>query len=137
AGSSRRAANFWGVIFLITAVGLYMVPGRAEASPAAIVVDADSGAVLYEMNATGVNYPASLTKMMTLYLLFEALDAKRVHLDDQLTASENAASQPATDISLKPGDQISVEKAIEAIIVQSANDVAVVVGESLGGTESN
>jgi len=60
-----------------------------------------------------------------------------VKLDDQFTASDYAASQPATDISLKPGDQISVEKAIEAIIVQSANDVAVVVGESLGGSEDN
>ena len=133
----RVRAGLYGVIFLIFALAAAFIPSHADASPAAIVVDADTGAVLYEMNAQGVNYPASLTKMMTLYLLFEAIEAKRVKLDDQLTASDYAASQPATDISLKPGDQISVEKAIEAIIVQSANDVAVVVGESLGGSEDN
>jgi len=125
--------SLWGALFLVFAAITYMVPARAEASPAAIVVDADSGTVLYEMNARGVNYPASLTKMMTLYLLFEALDAKKVRLDDVLTASDNAASQPATDIGLRTGDQLTVEKAIEAIVVQSANDAAVVVGESLGG----
>jgi len=137
ASSGRVRAGLCGVFFLIFALAAALVPTRADASPAAIVVDADTGTVLYDMNSQGVNYPASLTKMMTLYLLFEAIEAKRVKLDDQFTASDYAASQPATDISLKPGDQISVEKAIEAIIVQSANDVAVVVGESLGGSEDN
>ncbi len=136
ASSGRVRAGLCGVFFLIFALAV-SIASRADASPAAIIVDADTGAVLYDMNAQGVNYPASLTKMMTLYLLFEAIEAKRLKLDDQFTASDYAASQPATDISLKPGDQISVEKAIEAIIVQSANDVAVVVGESLGGSEDN
>jgi len=137
ASSGRVRVALCGIFFLIFALAAALVPSRADASPAAIVVDADTGTVLYDMNSQGVNYPASLTKMMTLYLLFEAIEAKRVKLDDQFTASDYAASQPATDISLKPGDQISVEKAIEAIIVQSANDVAVVVGESLGGSEDN
>src|SRR5215468_9950901 len=92
ASSGRVRAALCGVFFLIFALAAALVPSRADASPAAIVVDA--GTVLYDMNSQGVNYPASLTKMMTLYLLFEAVEAKRVKLDDQFTASDYAASQP-------------------------------------------
>jgi D-alanyl-D-alanine carboxypeptidase len=120
------------------AVALYMVSGRAEAKPtsASIIVEADSGTVLYESNSKSRSYPASLTKMMTLYLLFEAIEAKRFALDDLLPVSAHAAKQPATNLGLGVGQQISVEKAILALIVHSANDVAVVVAEAVGGTES-
>jgi D-alanyl-D-alanine carboxypeptidase len=115
-----------------------MTPSRAEAKPAsaAIIVDADSGAVLYASRSKTRTYPASLTKMMTLYLLFEAIDAKRMELDDLLPVSAHAAKQPATDLGLAKGQQIAVEKAILALIVHSANDVAVVIAEALGGTET-
>src|SRR5215470_13783144 len=133
------------VLLFAFTVALYVAPGSAHAKskirrPAptaeAIVVDAETGSVLYESNSTARTYPASLTKMMTLYLLFEAIEAKQVKLDDMLPVSAHAAAQPATDLSLRPGQSISVEKAILGLIVHSANDVAVVVAEALGGTES-
>ena len=132
------------LLFALVAV-LYVAPGTAEAkskvkralpTAEAIVVDAESGKVLYESNAAARTYPASLTKMMTLYLLFEAIEAKQVKLDDTFPVSAHAAVQPATDLNLQPGQRITVEKAILGLIVQSANDVAVVVAEALGGTES-
>lgn len=108
------------------------VPPYAE-----LVIDVDSGRVLSAVNATELRHPASLTKMMTLYLLFEAIQADRIKIDQQLYVSEKAASQPQTNISLKTGDTISVRDAIKALVVRSANDVAVVVAESLGQTEWN
>src|SRR5215813_7135045 len=124
---------------------LYLAPGSADAkskvkrippTAASIIVDAENGTVLYDSNSSARTYPASLTKMMTLYLLFEAIEAKQVKLDDMLPVSAHAAVQPATDLALRPGQSITVEKAILALIVHSANDVAVVVAEALGGTES-
>jgi D-alanyl-D-alanine carboxypeptidase len=102
---------------------------------AAIVQEADTGRVLYERMATEKRYPASLTKMMTLYLLFDALQRGSLSLSTQMTASHYACSQDPTRLGLKPGDQLSVENAIKAIVVRSANDVAVVVAEHLGGSE--
>ena len=126
---------------ILSFVGLIWGPiaadaGRAEAAKqASIVVDAESGAVLYESNSRAKTYPASLTKMMTLYLLFEALENKKLSLDDELEVSQHAANQPATDLRLKPGDSIKVSKTIPALIVHSANDVAVVVAEAISGSE--
>jgi D-alanyl-D-alanine carboxypeptidase len=142
-GSQRR--GFWAVVLFAFVAALYVAPGGAEAkskvkrvlpTAEAIVVDAESGNVLYESNSGTRTFPASLTKMMTLYLLFEAIEAKQVKLDDMLAVSAHAAVQPATDLGLQPGQRISVEKAILGLIVHSANDVAVVVAEALGGTES-
>ncbi len=137
-GRVSQGFGFWRVLLVALAVTLYMAPSRLEAKPAsaAIIVDADSGAVLYESNAKTRTYPASLTKLMTLYLLFEAIEAKQFKLEDLLPVSANAAKQPATDLGLAKGQRITVEKAILALVVQSANDVAVVVAEALGGTES-
>jgi len=102
---------------------------------AAIVVDAKTGKQLFEMNSTAPRYPASLTKMMTLYLLFEALDSGRITKQTQIPVSAHAASQPPTKMRLKPGETIDVDTAIHALTVKSANDVAVAVGEYLGGSE--
>src|SRR6185295_8877075 len=104
---------------------------------AAIVVDGATGKVLYSRNADEQRYPASLTKMMTLYLLFEALDKGTFKLTSELTTSTHAAAQFPTKLGLKPGDTIDVETAIKAVAVLSANDVAVVVAEALGGSEGN
>jgi D-alanyl-D-alanine carboxypeptidase len=106
------------------------------ANPASIIVDAETGAVVFEQNSRGKNYPASLTKMMTLYLLFEALESKSVSLDGHFKVSAAAASQPPTNIRLRTGEKLPVETAIRALVVHSANDVAAVVAEALGGTES-
>ena len=102
---------------------------------ASIVVDGNSGAVLEESNPDALRHPASLTKVMTLYLLFERLDAGKLRLDSQLTVSEHAASQAPTKLGLKPGQTISVEDAIKGIVTRSANDAAVVIAENLGGSE--
>ena len=104
---------------------------------ASIVVDGNSGAVLQASNPDALRHPASLTKIMTLYLLFERLEAGKFKLDSPLKVSEYAAEQAPTKLGLKPGQTIAVEDAIKAIVTKSANDAAVVVAENLGGDESN
>ncbi|HPF24018.1 MAG: D-alanyl-D-alanine carboxypeptidase family protein [Hyphomonas sp.] len=103
---------------------------------AAIVIDADTQEVLHDRNADEPRYPASLTKVMTLYMLFDALKAGEVTLDEKMTVSRFAAAQAPSNLKLKTGSRISVRDAINALITKSANDVAVVVAERLGGTES-
>ena len=110
------------------------VPAPAERY-AAIVVDAKTGKQLFEVNSTAQRYPASLTKMMTLYLLFEAMESGRVSKTTQIPVSDHAASQPPTKMRFRRGETIDVDSAIRAIVVKSANDVAVAVGEYLGGSE--
>src|SRR5579883_3187568 len=107
----------------------------AAAKFASLVIDAKTGAVLEEYNADGRNYPASLTKMMTLYLTFEALAEGRLHKSDRLPISAHAAAQAPSKLGLVPGQTIPVEEAILALTVKSANDVAVVLAEALGGSE--
>ena len=109
---------------------------EAEARYASIIVDAETGEVLRSRKADTLRYPASLTKMMTLYLLFEALENGRVSLDSRLKVSKRAARQPPSKLALGAGSTIRVEDAIRALIVKSANDIAVVVAEALGGTEA-
>ncbi|MDX1974877.1 MAG: D-alanyl-D-alanine carboxypeptidase family protein [Rickettsiales bacterium] len=103
----------------------------------ALVVDASTGSVLYEKNADGMRYPASLTKMMTLYLTFDALKKGKLSMDETMRVSEKAASQPQTNINLEEGDRLPVRSAIESLVVRSANDSAMVLAETLGGTEWN
>jgi D-alanyl-D-alanine carboxypeptidase len=100
-----------------------------------IVVDANTGDVLHNVNADSTRHPASLTKIMTLYLLFERLEAGRIKLDSRLQVSEKATQQAPTKLGVKEGQTIAVEDAIKALVTKSANDVAVVIAEALGGTE--
>jgi D-alanyl-D-alanine carboxypeptidase len=102
----------------------------------AIVMDARSGEILYNERADSVRYPASVTKVMTLYLTFEALASGRLHLNDLITVSPLAASQPATKLGLRAGETITVEQAMDAMAVHSANDMAVAMSERIGGTEA-
>ncbi len=123
---------------LLLAAVLAMAPQSAQAAKyASIVLDADSGKVLYARNADARIYPASLTKMMTLYLLFERLERGRTSLKSPMTVSRRAAGQPPSKLGLRAGETISVEDAIKILVIKSANDVATVVGEYLGGTESD
>jgi D-alanyl-D-alanine carboxypeptidase len=103
---------------------------------AGIVVDAGSGEILYAENATLRRHPASLTKMMTLYLLFEAMQAGRLSEDSQLEVSAAAARQPASKMGVRAGSTISVRDAILSIVVRSANDVALVVAENVAGSQA-
>jgi D-alanyl-D-alanine carboxypeptidase len=112
----------------------------ASYSPAyaAIVVDAKTGAVLHEAAPDGRRHPASLTKIMTLYLLFERLEAGKIALDTEMPVSEEASSQAPTKLGLRPGQTLRVEDAIKGLVTKSANDAAVVVAEALsGGTQSD
>jgi len=104
---------------------------------AAIVVDDNSGQVLYETDPDGLRHPASLTKVMTLYLLFGELEAGKLSLDSQLPISAHASVQNPTKLGLRPGQTIKVDDAIRGIVTKSANDAAVVVAEALGGTEQD
>jgi D-alanyl-D-alanine carboxypeptidase len=102
---------------------------------ASILVDGNNGSILEESNADGLRHPASLTKVMTLYLLFERLESGKIGLDTQLSVSEHAAEQSPTKLGLKPGQTISVEDAIKGVVTRSANDAAVVIAENLAGSE--
>ena len=100
-----------------------------------IVVDGNTGLTLEASKPNALRHPASLTKIMTLYLLFERIEQRTIGLDTQLRVSENAASQAPTKLGLKAGQTIAVEDAIKAMVTKSANDAAVTVAENLGGDE--
>lgn len=122
----------------IAALGLMalsVIPTAFAEKYASIVVDMDTNEVLHARHADSPRYPASLTKVMTFYMLFDALKAGEVRLDEQLVVSRTAALQPPSSLRLKAGDTITVKDAIDALVTKSANDVAVVVAERLGGTE--
>ncbi len=130
----RLVASCCAVLLIAMAVLLAGVKS-SEAGYASIILDADTGEVLRSRNADTRNYPASLTKMMTLYMLFEELDAGRMQLSDKLAVSKRAAGQPASKLGLKRGATITVQQAILALATKSANDVATVIAEGIGGTE--
>jgi D-alanyl-D-alanine carboxypeptidase len=139
-----RSGQLWrirGIAVLAIGVALTLAvtairPALAGPVNSAIVIDVTSGETLLQSNADALTYPASLTKMMTLYLLFESLQKGNVKLDQPLPVSVNAASMPATNLALSAGDTITVATAIQAMVIRSANDVAVVVAEGLSGSEA-
>lgn len=127
-------------VWTLSLIGLLMLTMGTSAHAdnpryAGIVVDLDNGEVLYAENIDDQRYPASLTKMMTLYLTFEALEAGTLRLDDPLRVSPFAAAKPAVKLWLAAGSSIPVDTAIRALAVRSANDVAAVVAEALGGVK--
>ena len=107
----------------------------AHAGYASFVMDVHSGEVLYARNADTRNFPASLTKIMTLFMVFEALERGTLRIDQRLPVSKRAAGQTPSKLGLKVGQTITVDAAIRALTVKSANDVATVVAEAIGGTE--
>jgi D-alanyl-D-alanine carboxypeptidase len=140
-GSSRfpaRSARFGSLLAAIFALALAASPSSATAAPdhAWIVMDWASGRVLTAHHQDNRHAPASLTKVMTLYLTFEALDAKRLRLDQRLRVSRHAQRMRPSHLGLRAGQTITVRNAILALVTKSANDVAVVLAEALGGTES-
>ena len=120
-----------GVLLFAMLVGA----GRAEASKyASIVMEEANGRVLFSRNADSLRYPASLTKIMTLYLLFEDIEAGKISLKSRIEVSKRAAGR-SSKLFLKPGQSINAEQAIYALVTKSANDVATAVAEKLAGTE--
>lgn len=126
-----------GLLTFLT-ISVFSISAFSAPYRAALVADMDTGQVLLEENARVQNYPASLTKIMTLYLTFDALEHGRLHLDDYLIVSQSAANAQPVKLGLAAGSKISVEDAIKAVAVVSANDVARVLAENLkGGKEGN
>lgn len=127
-----RTACFYSVLLMIAV----LIAGRAAfAQRAALVIDADSGAVLYSQNPRLPSYPASLAKLMTVYLIFEAIETNRIELSDRLPVSAAAAKMPAVRLGLKQGQTITLKDIVLAMTVWSANDAAVVAAERLAGSE--
>ncbi|MEM9168516.1 MAG: D-alanyl-D-alanine carboxypeptidase family protein [Pseudomonadota bacterium] len=118
------------VLFAVTAT-----PAAANSKYAAFVMHAHSGDILFDRYSNARRHPASLTKMMTLYMLFEELEAGRLTLNSKLKVSPRAAGQPPSKLGVRSGGTITVETAIKALVVKSANDVAVVVAEAIAGSE--
>ena len=154
AASSRRRLLSFGLLTVAATITIttdaaharrhhyghrHSVSHESSYSPpfSSIVVDANSGNVLQANAADGPRHPASLTKIMTLYLLFERLDAGKLALDDDLNVSEHASEQAPTKLGLKPGQTIEVEDAIKGLVTRSANDAAVTIAEAIGGSEEN
>lgn len=125
-----------------TSLGLSVTP-VAAASPlglprfATVLMDAGTNEIIYAEQATAIRHPASITKVMTLYLVFDALEAGRLRPDDRVVISSHAASQRPSKLGLAPGQSLSVEDAIKVVAVKSANDIAVALAEKIGGTEQN
>jgi len=121
------------------ALCLSLMASSAIAAPkkAEIVVDADTGRVLYEDMANEKRHPASITKVMTLYLLFEAIENGQISLDDRVVFSKYASIQSPTKLGIRAGDSIDVETAILSLVINSSNDTAVAISEKLGGTEKD
>lgn len=135
--SVRRAlAHALAVFCVLAAPAAHAARGFAPGKFAAISVDATSGDVLYARNPDARRYPASLTKVMTLYVAFDALDAGRLHMNDRIRMSPHAAAQPPSKLGLRTGATIPVRDALNVIVVKSANDLAVALAEKVGGTES-
>lgn len=129
------ARGFLVALALATMTALSAAPARA-AEYAGIVIDANTGKTLYAASADSARYPASLTKMMTLYMVFEALDAGRIRKDTRVPFSAHAAARPPTKLGVSAGSSVTVETVIYGLVTKSANDAAAAVAELLGGTES-
>ncbi|TGP26634.1 MULTISPECIES: D-alanyl-D-alanine carboxypeptidase [unclassified Mesorhizobium] len=136
---SKSSFSFKAVMVAALAVTIVAadVASALAAKSAAIVVDAKTGKVLYSADANGRRYPASLTKMMTLYLTFEALAKGRISRNTPVPYSVHAASEPPTKLGVRAGGSVPVETAILSMVTKSANDSATALGEMLGGSEDN
>ena len=139
--ANRRIVSIAAAALLFGApASAHMRHGHERLTPdpnldAALIVDAPTGEVLYARNEDAIRHPASLTKMMTLYVVFDKLRAHKISLDTTIPVSPYAASQPRAHLHIHPGDTMTIEAAIKAVVVCSANDVAVALAEGVAGGE--
>jgi len=145
----RRTSAFFAVqkpfhpksllIMVVAFIVALSLTGAASANPryAAYVLDTNTGQVLFSRNADAQRFPASLTKIMTLYLLFEAMESGRISTSTPIPVSRKAAAEPPSKLGVRAGSTITVENAIKSLVTRSANDVATAIGEFLGGSEAN
>jgi len=133
----RRIGLVFAIPFLVVTflIGFASAPAEASKKYAALVLDVETGKVLFSRHADSRRHPASLTKIMTLYMVFEALEKGTLTLNQRLPVSARAAGQPPSKLGLKRGQTIRVRDAIKALVTKSANDVATVVAEAIGRTE--
>jgi D-alanyl-D-alanine carboxypeptidase len=130
-----KAAKSLVMVGMVAATAAVATPAQANPKYAGIVIDAKTGKVLYSDSADELRFPASLTKMMTLYLTFEALEAGKIKLNTRVPFSKNAASEPPTKLGVGVGNSITVEQAMLGLITRSANDASTALAEMLGGSE--
>ena len=133
----RRSSIAMLVLASLQACVALAAPASAGDKHAAMIVDANTGTVLHADDADELRHPASLTKMMTLYMTFELLQVGRLKMSDRVVISDNAAAQAPSKLGLEAGESLSVSDAIRALITKSANDVAVALAEKIGGSERN
>ena len=136
AGASQRGRLAGTAVLILCLVAGGAAKARADSREAALVVDANSGRVLHASNADARRYPASLTKLMTLYLVFEQMEAGRLKETTPIAISSQAASVPPSKLDLDPGESIQLGAAIRALVTKSANDVAVAIAEHISGSEA-
>lgn len=138
--TKKRGASRLGAVALALIVacctGLGYASEATAAKSAALVIDANTGRVLHAESADAPRFPASLTKMMTLYMVFDAIERRKLTYNSRIRASRYAASRPPSKIGLKAGETITVRQAVAALVTKSANDVATAVAEHIGGTEA-
>ena len=133
----RLSLARFGLFFIAAVWLLIVVPLSAMAAPyAAYVIDARTGKVIHSRNADTRLHPASLTKMMTLYVAFQAIERGEISLDTKVTISKKAAAQPPSKLGLRPGQKIALRYLIRAAAVKSANDAATAIGEAISGSEA-
>lgn len=139
-GATRRALRALGgpvaALLVLLAFAAGSAPAHASPQYAALILDAQNGRILHAANIDTQVHPASLTKIMTLYMVFDALRDGRLTMDQQIPISSRAASMPPSKLGLAAGQSIKVEDAIMALVTKSANDIAVAVAEALAGSES-
>lgn len=140
-GPLKIAAGFGAFMVLCAAITPAEANSKRKKAPAysppyaSIVVDANTGKMLFGENENALRHPASITKVMTLYMLFEQMERGKIRPDSRIRVSANAARQPPTKIGLRAGSTISVDNAIKSLVTKSANDIAVAIAEHLGGSE--
>ena len=135
--SYKKQIKYKLIVFAAILLSNMLFCAVADASTSSIMLDAETGKVLSQYNADEQRYPASLTKLMTLYLTFEALDKGQLKMTDKLKVSRRAANMEPSKLGLKAGQTIQVKQLVNALIVKSANDCAVVLAESLANTEAD
>ncbi len=133
---SFSSARFALILFSLLWIGFLVPTGSMAAPYAAFVMDARTGEVFHSKNANTKLHPASLTKMMTLYIAFQAIENGEISLDDKVTISKNAASEPASKLGLRSGQKIAFRYLVRAAAVKSANDAATAIGEAISGSEA-
>ena len=134
--ATLSTSTFQLLVLIGIALSLGSAPAAANPKYAGIVIDAKTGETLYANDADELRYPASLTKMMTLYMVFEALERGAIKLDTRVKFSANAAKEPPTKLGVGAGRSVTVEQVIYSLVTKSANDASTAIAEHLGGSES-